>query len=171
MDLALNNLQRLICHKTKQTKPNQIYQSWVSPCLFIGTSERKANQLPYLSFAFRKLFITCNLICQGGISVLLGSRREWDWKLCEPSFDPCLNGHSCLTESAQLSQRHRKQKYFVWPPWSPTSFPTIFSTDQPFVLLVVNSGQRMIHAVVSFFHLCWMPNREKRKTIPFMKNC
>ena len=23
MNLALNNLQRLICHKTKQTKPNQ----------------------------------------------------------------------------------------------------------------------------------------------------
>ena len=23
MDLALNKLQRLICHKTKQTKPNQ----------------------------------------------------------------------------------------------------------------------------------------------------
>ena len=23
MDLALNNLQRLICHKTNQTKPNQ----------------------------------------------------------------------------------------------------------------------------------------------------
>ena len=23
MDLALNNLQRLICHKTKQTKPNR----------------------------------------------------------------------------------------------------------------------------------------------------
>ena len=23
MDLALNSLQRLICHKTKQTKPNQ----------------------------------------------------------------------------------------------------------------------------------------------------
>ena len=23
MDLALNNLQRLICHKTKTTKPNQ----------------------------------------------------------------------------------------------------------------------------------------------------
>ena len=27
MDLALNNLQRLICHKTKQTKPNQIITS------------------------------------------------------------------------------------------------------------------------------------------------
>ena len=25
MDLALNNLQRLICHKTQQTKPNQKY--------------------------------------------------------------------------------------------------------------------------------------------------
>ena len=25
MDLALNNLQRLISHKTKQTKPNYIY--------------------------------------------------------------------------------------------------------------------------------------------------
>ena len=24
MDLALNNLQRLMCHKTKQTKPNQL---------------------------------------------------------------------------------------------------------------------------------------------------
>ena len=23
MDLALNNLQRVICHKTQQTKPNQ----------------------------------------------------------------------------------------------------------------------------------------------------
>ena len=23
MDLALNNLERLICHKTQQTKPNQ----------------------------------------------------------------------------------------------------------------------------------------------------
>ena len=23
MDLALNNLQRLVCHKTQQTKPNQ----------------------------------------------------------------------------------------------------------------------------------------------------
>ena len=26
MDLALNNLQRLICHKTQQTKPNQTKQ-------------------------------------------------------------------------------------------------------------------------------------------------
>ena len=25
MDLALNNLQRLICHKTHQTKPNLVF--------------------------------------------------------------------------------------------------------------------------------------------------
>ena len=30
MDLALNNLQRLICHKTKQTKP-YIYEYWKVP--------------------------------------------------------------------------------------------------------------------------------------------
>ena len=28
MDLALNNLQRLICHKTHQTKPNQTEASF-----------------------------------------------------------------------------------------------------------------------------------------------
>ena len=27
MDLALNNLQRLICHKTHQTKPNQTFKT------------------------------------------------------------------------------------------------------------------------------------------------
>ena len=33
MDLALNNLQRLICHKTHQTKPNQTKpRSGVSRC-------------------------------------------------------------------------------------------------------------------------------------------
>ena len=28
MDLALNNLQRLICHKTQQTKPNLVYETF-----------------------------------------------------------------------------------------------------------------------------------------------
>ena len=31
MDLALNNLQRLICHKTKQTKPNPMFVSILRP--------------------------------------------------------------------------------------------------------------------------------------------
>ena len=37
MDLALNNLQRLICHKTKQTKPNQ---TWI---IFLITFELTIN--------------------------------------------------------------------------------------------------------------------------------
>ena len=36
MDLALNNLQRLICHKTQQTKPNHHppYSPDLAPCDF-----------------------------------------------------------------------------------------------------------------------------------------
>ena len=33
MDLALNNLQRLICHKTKQTKPFCVGGQYVGPWL------------------------------------------------------------------------------------------------------------------------------------------
>ena len=35
MDLALNNLQRLICHKTKQTKPKE-YDYTYLPNLSLG---------------------------------------------------------------------------------------------------------------------------------------
>ena len=35
MDLALKNLQRLICHKTKQTKPN------IYICIYRNESDRK----------------------------------------------------------------------------------------------------------------------------------
>ena len=37
MDLALNNLQRLICHKTKQTKPNRNFTIKCSLVLYPGT--------------------------------------------------------------------------------------------------------------------------------------
>ena len=30
MDLALNNLQRLICHKTQQAKPNQTIMLFIT---------------------------------------------------------------------------------------------------------------------------------------------
>ena len=30
MDLVLSNLQRLICHKTQQTKPNHRYKTWLT---------------------------------------------------------------------------------------------------------------------------------------------
>ena len=36
MDLALNNLQRLICHKTKQTKPNQTLPEYADECNFFS---------------------------------------------------------------------------------------------------------------------------------------
>ena len=35
MDLALNNLQRLICHKTKQSKPSIICKLKINTCLLI----------------------------------------------------------------------------------------------------------------------------------------
>ena len=59
-------------------------------------SWRKAKPLPPLSVAFTKFFLTSNLICISGSSILFSSTR-WDWTLCQPSFNPCLNGHSCLT--------------------------------------------------------------------------
>ena len=39
MDLALNNLQKLICHKTHQTKPNQTKPEWG----LFWWKKRKAN--------------------------------------------------------------------------------------------------------------------------------
>ena len=45
MDLALNNLQRLICHKTKQTKPNQTYASssfWMGETLPYWNNHRES---------------------------------------------------------------------------------------------------------------------------------
>ena len=57
----------------------------------------KANLLPSLSIAFTKFFISHSLICTGGSSILFGSTRRCDWTLCEPGFNPCLNGHTCLT--------------------------------------------------------------------------
>ena len=57
---------------------------------------RRANPLSFLSIAFTKFFITPNLICKGGSSILFGSTRGWDWTLCEPGINSCLHGHSCF---------------------------------------------------------------------------
>ena len=43
MDLALNNLQKLICHKTQQTKPNQTKPKIIHPnpvCSVISVTHR-----------------------------------------------------------------------------------------------------------------------------------
>ena len=61
MDLALNNLQRLICHKTQQTKPNQseisfssfirrgsvLSQENVQQCLFFSGGRFRALKMFY----------------------------------------------------------------------------------------------------------------------------
>ena len=56
---------------------------------------RKANPLPSRSIALTKFFNTLNLICESE-SILFDSTRGWTWTLCEPGFNPCLNGQSCL---------------------------------------------------------------------------
>ena len=58
MDLALNNLQRLICHKTQQTKPNQIFLFY----LFNGISSFRGylTQKQFFSNTSVKLFNPCN---------------------------------------------------------------------------------------------------------------
>ena len=54
-------------------------------------SWKKSNLLPSLSIAFTKFFITPNLICKGGSSILFCSLRGWDWTLYKPGFNSCLN--------------------------------------------------------------------------------
>ena len=65
MDLALNNLQRLICHKTQQTKPNQKYY-W----LFFRTSDNKS---PCPNFI---IIIINNIIIQY-IYIYIYLKRFW----------------------------------------------------------------------------------------------
>ena len=54
MNLALNNLQRMICHKTQQTKPNQ------SHIIFLNRQKNKAcihvyaHTLTYYIFTYTK---------------------------------------------------------------------------------------------------------------------
>ena len=43
MDLALNNLQRLICHKNQQTKPNHLAYMQAYDLLQLSTLTLKAN--------------------------------------------------------------------------------------------------------------------------------
>ena len=50
MDLALNNLQRLICHKTQQNKTNkQTFQLEVAlyQAIFLSLSQRQAETNSY----------------------------------------------------------------------------------------------------------------------------
>ena len=48
MDLALDNLQRLVCHKTHQTKPNQTkpYPGHSFVCVCVGGTLPPAEKQP-----------------------------------------------------------------------------------------------------------------------------
>ena len=133
---------------------------------------RKANSLPFLSIAFTKFFVTPNLICKDGSNILFGSTRGWDRTLFEPGFNLCLNSRSCLTllVVSSVVQETQKTRILCVPtlePYDQSNYLKI-STDQTFALLVVNNRQIIIHAVVSFFHLYWMPKRDRWKTIPIL---
>ena len=63
-----------------------------------------------------KFFMRPSLLWRGGRNILLGSTRGWDRTLCDPGFNPCLDGHSYLTSCwslAWLSHKHRNHGCFV----------------------------------------------------------
>ena len=66
MDLALNNLQRLICHKTQQTKPNQTLFSKLLHCWCCSFDENSRRhyfrctlRIIYLFLFLVTLIISC----------------------------------------------------------------------------------------------------------------
>ena len=116
-----------VLHEFSDLMPSNMPTLSFSMLIRCNFSRRKANPQPSLSIGFPNFFITPNLICRDGSIILFGSTGEWDWTLWEQSFNPCLNGHSCLTicwSSGWPSQRQRKQGYFMYPPWSPMTSPT-----------------------------------------------
>ena len=63
IDLALNNLQRLICHKTQQTKPNLIYSSiWSTIFLPQAQFETEFINFPVRTTRRVKILHTYSLI-------------------------------------------------------------------------------------------------------------
>ena len=58
---------------------------------------RKANPLPSLSNAFTKFYMRLSLMWRGRSNILLGSTKGWYRTLCNRGFNPCLDGHTCLT--------------------------------------------------------------------------
>ena len=45
MDLALNNLQRLICHKIQPTNQPTNLSIYLCVCVYVGVNKRKINSL------------------------------------------------------------------------------------------------------------------------------
>ena len=81
MDLALNNLQRLICHKTQQTKPNQTKPEVLSIYLIREDSIKRQHKLPLLKFELASLITFSVLLAIITVPFQDASRRLW-WCNC-----------------------------------------------------------------------------------------
>ena len=150
----------------------QKYQPWVSLCLSVGTSSggKQIHCLPYelssqsssflLAWYVRVEAVFCSVQWEGEIEHY--ANQILTATLVRHNVG---HQHGCPrdTENKDMLCRHLGAKGPVQPP--------LICTDQLFVLLVVKSKQQMIHAIVSFFHLYWMPKRDRWKTIPIMYNC
>ena len=77
MDLALNNIQRLICHKTLPTKPsNRWVNSWVDYPLALVCQPAYKKEYSELKLAILYLKINPTYGLNSITTVLLG---EWLW--------------------------------------------------------------------------------------------
>ena len=77
MDLALNNLQRLICHKTKQTKPFLTFL-----LLSRSYNEKKSNRL------FLEMNMFCLLTEQKSILIISRQSSKLKLELCKVNPKP-----------------------------------------------------------------------------------
>ena len=76
MDLALNNLQRLICHKTHQTKPIDFIYDWMY-LLTISTRFIAGQYITLGSQNTNKRFVVCY---KGKVSPVLHFMKYFDSK-------------------------------------------------------------------------------------------
>ena len=130
-----------------------IYQPWISPCLSVRTLQTHYLPSTLPSQSSSLLLTWCvsmeavfysvqgegktELYASQVLTLVLMTTLVWHNVSRQPS---CPRD----TENKYTQSNHLK-----------------ISTDQPFVLLVVKSREQMIHAVGSFFHLYWMPSRNR----------
>ena len=62
MDLVLNNLQRLICHKTQQTKPNQSGNDTVTQCYLLLYKLNRSIMVKCFSYCILRLLKKLELL-------------------------------------------------------------------------------------------------------------
>ena len=103
MDLALNNLQRLICHKTQQTKPNQTKPKLPSE-MKIGYISAKVEKYPKRCLNGQKYGHLKNVCSRKPVCVKCGAHEpDHTEESCKNNFD-CSNGN----KSHRVVSKHWK---------------------------------------------------------------